>query len=298
MRLALVVLLSSSVALAQTSPERELELVRALFDAGKYAETISTVRKAMGVSNFTDEQRIELHRMAGLSSFNLGDQPAAKDSFLALLRLNPDYVLDPFVAPPPAIRLFDQVRKDNGDELTLVRQLLQVRAEQKRREDEERRKAAEARGSGKTITIEKRPFWVNFLPFGIGQFTQERTAWGVAFAVTEGVLAITSIVAYWAIELLKVDLFEPYDGLLTNAEGRTLRGIPQSSMAQRDAWRIVKFTTGGAFYAAWLGGVVDAILHHTGDKRTESKEADAPPPRLSLSLMPGGGLFAGVSLSF
>jgi hypothetical protein len=298
MRLALVVMLTAAAAFGQTTPERELELARALFDAGKYGETISLVRRVLAVTNFTDEQRIELHRMAGLSSFNLGELPAARESFLALLRLNPDYVLDPFIAPPPALRLFEQVRKEASDELTLVRQLLQVRAEQKRREEEEKRKAAEARGTGKTITIEKRPFWMNFLPFGAGQFQQERTGWGIAFAVSEGVFAITSIVAYWAIELLKVDVRESYEGLLTNATGRTIRGIPQSAEAQRDAWRVVKFATGGAFYAAWIAGIVDAVLHHDGDKRTESKEANVPPPRLNLTPMPGGGLFAGMTVSF
>ncbi|MCU0700234.1 MAG: hypothetical protein MUC96_27315 [Myxococcaceae bacterium] len=298
MRIALAVVIVAATAFAQSTPERELELARALFDAGKYGETVSLVRKALGVTNFTDEQRIELHRMAGLSSFNLGDTQAAKESFLSLLRLNPDHVLDPFIAPPPALRLFDQVRKDNADELTLVRQLLQVRAEQKRREEEEKRKAAEARGSGKTITIEKRPFWMNFLPFGAGQFVQERTGWGIAFAVTEGVFAVTSIIAYWAIELLKTDIVELYDGPQGNQVTRTIRGIPQLAKGQRDAWTLVKFSTGGAFYAAWIAGIVDAIVHHTGDKQTESRDAPAPPPRLSVTLLPGGGVFAGVNLSF
>ncbi|MDX2015461.1 MAG: hypothetical protein SFW67_35040 [Myxococcaceae bacterium] len=298
MRVALALALVATTAFAQTTPERELELARALFDAGKYGETVALVRKALGVTNFTDEQRIELHRMAGLSSFNLLELPAAKESFLALLRLNPDYVLDPFIAPPPALRLFEQVRKDNADELTLVRQLLQVRAEQKRREEEEKRKAAEARGSGRTITIERRPFWMNFLPFGAGQFVQERTGWGIAFAVTEGVFAVTSIIAYWAIELLKTNIVEIYDGLQGTEVQRTIRGIPQSARAQRDAWNVVKFSTGGAFYATWVVGIVDAIVHHEGDKQTETRDAPAPPPRLSVTLLPGGGVFAGVNLSF
>ncbi|MCA2981206.1 MAG: hypothetical protein INH41_02820 [Myxococcaceae bacterium] len=293
--LALIVL-TAGAALAQGAPEREVELARALFDAGKYAETVALVRKALGVNNFSDDQRLELHRMAGLSSFNLGELPEAKESFLALLRLNPDYVLDPFVAPPPALRLFDQVRKENADELTLVRQVLQVRAEQRRREEDERRKAGEARAAGKTVTIERRPFWLNFLPFGVGQFVQERTAWGIAFAVTEVVVGVTSVIAYWAIELLKVDVFEPFDGLLTTSSGRTLRGIPTTARAQRDAWRVVKYVSGGAFYAAYVAGVVDAIIHHGGDKRTETK--DAEPPRLNLAPLPGGGLYAGVTLSF
>lgn len=296
--IATILVLTASFAAAQSTPDRELELVRALFDAGKYGETVALVRKTISITNFTDGQRVELHRMAGLSSFNLGDQPAAKESFLSLLRLNPDYVLDPFVAPPPAIRLFDQVRKDNADELGLVRQLLQVRAEQERRRLDEERKRKEAEGgSRKTIVIEKRPVWLNLAPFGIGQFLQERTGAGVAFAVSEGVLAITSIVAYWAIELLKVKYTERVTDVLTESGTfeRTFYAIPPSSTVQRDVWRAIKWSSGGAFVATYLAGVIEAIIRHQGDRVTEKVE----PAKAQLFITPlPSGAAAGVSVSF
>jgi hypothetical protein len=37
--------------------------------------------------------------------------------------------------------------------------------------------------------------WMNFLPFGAGQFLQDRVEWGAVFAISEGIFAITSIVA-------------------------------------------------------------------------------------------------------
>lgn len=298
--LALLLVGLGGRAFAQGTPERELELVKALFDAGKYAETVSLVRKATSTTNFTDAQRVELLKMAGLASFNLGDQLAAKESFLALLRLNPDYVLDPFIAPPPAIRLFEGVRKDNADELALVRQLLQVRADQERKAAEERKKQEEERATRRIVTIERRPLWMNFLPFGAGQFLQDRTAWGVAFAVTEGVFAITSIVAYWAIESLKTTFKERINDTLTptGVFEREVRGIPSSQAGARDAWRIVKWTTGGAFYLAYAAGVVDALVHHTGDQVKETREQPRPPSaRLNLTPIPGG-LFAGISVTF
>lgn len=300
-RFALLAVLAVTPAFAQSSPERELELVKALFDAGKYSETVSLVRKATSTTNFTDAQRLELQKMAGLASFNLGDTTAAKESFLVLLRLNPDFVLDPFVAPPPAIRLFEQVRKDNADELALVRQLLQVRAEQERRAAEERKKAEEERATRRTVTIDRRPLWMNFLPFGAGQFLQDRTEWGIAFAVAEGVFAVTSIVAYWAIESLKVTVTDRLTDTLT-ATGvfeRQLRGIPPSRRGDRDRWQLVKWTTGGAFYLAYAVGVVDALIHHTGDRVKETREQPSPPtPRINLAPLPGGGLFAGMTITF
>lgn len=291
-------MLIASVSFAQTSPERELELAKAMFDAGKYAETVSLVRKALSITNFTDPQRVELHRMAGLAAFNLGDTNAAKESFISLLRLNPDYVLDPFVAPPPAIRLFEQVRKDNADELALVRQLLQVRAEQLKRAAEEKKKQDEERATRRIVTIERRPMWMNFLPFGAGQFLQDRTEWGIVFAISQGLTAITSIVAYWAIEGLKInDPVELKDRLTpTGLFQLDRKGIPPELTGQRDAWRVVKWTSGGAFYLAYALGVVDAVLHHTGDRVKETRETPTT-TRLQLTPLPGGA-YAGITITF
>lgn len=288
-------LLMTTSALAQVAPEREVEVAKALYDAGKYTECIARVREAMAVANFSDVQRIELHRVSGLSAFNLGDQRAAKESFLALLRLNPDYVLDPFVAPPPAIRLFDQVKKDSADELSLVRQLLQVRAEQERRAEEERKKLEQQRAERRVVTIDRRPLWMNFLPFGAGQLLQDRTGWGVTFAVTEGVLAVASIVAYLAIESLKVTIVETLNDRLTptGTFTRQLRGIPPSAQAERDRWNGVKWVSGGGFYLIYALGVIDALMHHTGDRVREGPAE----PRLSISPIPGG-VTAGLQLSF
>lgn len=299
MRRALALaLLVSTAAAAQASPEREVELVKALFDAGKYTETVALVRKALSVTNFADAQRIELHRMSGLSSFNLGETGPAKESFLSLLRLNPDYVLDPFIAPPPAVRLFEQVRKDNADELSLVRQVLQVRAEQERRAAEERRREELERATRRVVTVERRPMWMNFLPFGAGQFLQDRPGFGAALAIGEGVFAVTSIVAYWAIEGLKTTIVDVLTDRATPDGSYRLeqRGIPTSAAGQRDAWRIVKYSTGAAFFATWAVGVVDAVLRHQGDKVSETRES--PQPSLTLTPLPGGGVHAGMTLAF
>ncbi len=299
--LAVVWLLSASMGLAQTSPEREVALAKALFDAGKYQECLTRVREVVAVTNFTDAQRIELHQLSGLSAFNLDLVPEAKQSFLALLRLNPDYVLDPFVAPPSAIRLLESVRKEAADELTLVRQLLQVRAEQQRREEEARRRAELERANRRVITVERRPMWMNFLPFGAGQFLQDRPSWGVAFAAAEALFGIASVVAYWAIEGLKVTTVETIEERLVDGGTfrRTLRGIPPSAEGARDSWRVVKWSTGGAFYLAYVLGVVDAVVRHEGDRVTERQEPPEPPPvKLNLLPLPGGGLFAGASLAF
>lgn len=308
-----------ALALAQVVPDREIEVSRSLYDAGKYAEALARVSAAMRGTNFTDAQRIELLKLGGLSAFNLGDLNAAKAQFLQLLQLNPDYVLDPFAVAPPAIRLFDQVKKDNAAQLDLVRQQIALRAEQERRaqeererllkEEEERRRRMEALSSMVTVrTVKSQSMLVNFIPFGAGQFQQGRTGWGVAFAVSEGILAVVSIISYFALDAL----FEPVtytwtDRLTADGTGVfsiTVKRIPPTRQTEADVWRALKLSSGIGFYALWALGIGDAIWHHQATIVTETQEQAPPPlpaapPGARLRIFPtNGGLGAGVQIGF
>lgn len=308
-----------ALAFAQGVPERELEVSRSLYDAGKYAEALARVSAAMRGTNFTEAQRVELLKLGGLSAFNLGDLNAAKAQFLQLLQLNPDYVLDPFAVPPPAIRLFEQVKKDNAAQLDLVRQQIALRAEQERRaeeerqrllkEEEERRRRMETLSSTVTVrTVKSQSMLVNFIPFGAGQFQQGRTGWGVAFAVSEGILAVVSIISYFALDAL----FEPVtytwnDRLTADKTGVfsiTVKRIPPDRQTEADVWRALKLSSGIGFYALWALGIGDAIWHHQPTVVTETQELVTPPspavaPGARLRIFPvNGGLGAGVQIGF
>ncbi len=305
-----LIALVSCLAQAQVVPEREMEIVQSLYDTGKYAEASKRATESLQVTNFSDPQRVKLHELVGLSAFNLGDPKGAQASFLQLLRINPDYILDPFAVPPPAIRVFDQVRRENGDALNLVRQQIAIRAEQDKRaaaererlqaEQEERRRKAEFLTSSVTVrTVEKRSMLLNFVPFGAGQFQQGRVGAGVAFAVTEGVMAILSVVSFFAIESLREYVTLPWDGLLTS-DGkpvtRTVRAVPLARQGERDVWSVLKYSTGAAFYALWAVGIVDAVVRHEDEVVTERKET---PPTARLRFFPTpGGLGAGVTIGF
>ncbi|MFO0596005.1 MAG: tetratricopeptide repeat protein [Myxococcaceae bacterium] len=311
------VLLGGAVASAQVIPEREVEIIQKLYDAGRYADALKRANESLAVANFSDPQRVKLHEVAGLSAFNLGDVKAAQAAFLNLLRINPDYILDPFAVPPPAIKVFDQVRRDNADALNLVRQQLALRADQEKRakeererlqrEQDDRRRREEFLSAGMLVrTVERRSMVVNFIPFGAGQFQQQRVGWGVAFAVSEGVMAVLSIVSYFAI----ASLYDPVvrvwvDRLTPDGSGVfsvTTREIPASRRTERDVWTGLKYGTGIAFYALWALGIGDAIWHHQDEIITERREplpaAKPPTTQLRIYPTPGGGIGAGVSVGF
>jgi len=325
MRFAALALVLSTAASAQIVPERELDTVKFIFNAGNYQLALQRARDAMGLANFTEGQRVELHKYAGLSAFNLGEKEAAESHFLQLLRINPDYVLDPFAVAPPAIKLFEEVKKKNADSLNMIRQQIAIREEQLKREaaeaerrkqleETERRRLDELSRNVQVKIVEKRHWLPNFVPFGVGQFLQGRTEWGVAFAVVEAVLGATSLIGYIAIETLfenqqiripgTVDPNDPSGDFVF-----TVRKIPASRAGDHRAWNIVKLSSGIGFYVVAALGIVDALFHHKGEVVTfeTQKPSDlpgparppAPTPKPKFSVFPlPGGAGVGMSLSF
>src|SRR5439155_9857202 len=103
--------------------------------------------------------------------------------------------------------------------------------------EEEARRRLESMARRTTLrTVEKRSYIVNFVPFGAGQFQQDRTRWGVLFAITEGVMALTSVISYWALEGLiqtrtinLTDTQEPVGPIV-------VKGTRPEDQAQVHAW--------------------------------------------------------------
>jgi tetratricopeptide (TPR) repeat protein len=292
--LCVTLLTMPAAARAQIVPELETQIAKAHFDAGNYREALQRADAAMALSNFSPVQRIDLHRIAALASFNLGDVEGCDRHFLHLLQLDPDYVLDPFAAPPPALKRFEAVKRENAEALSIVRQQTALRLDQERRAaealeqqrklDEERRRrvetlAREAVGPSAAPHL----FVVNLLPFGAGQFQQGRVGWGVFWAVAEGALAVASVASFW----LHDALASPYsyrwtDRLTTDGTfGVTVRRIPPERQADAQALRWSANLTGLGFYLAWALGAGDALWHRS--RSTVRPQLSANPTGAALT---------------
>jgi len=309
-------------ARAQESTDAEVASIRANFEYGKYAEVLERAGARIDRGDLRGEELAELHRLAGLAAFNLNRQDDASRHFKALLRVDPDHSLDPFVVPPPAVAYFDSLKQDMGSELEFLRQerrlrLERERAEAERREKERveaeaaRRRAEELARQVTVRTVEKRNFLVNFVPFGAGQFQQGRNSTGVIFAATEGVLAVTSVIAFFAYDsLYETATLERDDVLTPDGKSKvTVRYIPTNRAKEADTWRLLKVGSAAGFYTVYALGVAEALYHHQDDVVRTSieplpsppKPAPAPPPEPTarLRLFPtSGGLGAGLSGTF
>jgi tetratricopeptide (TPR) repeat protein len=320
-------LLLPSAAPAQEAADTEVTAIRASFQYGKYAEVLERAGARIDRGRLSEEELAELHRLAGLAAFNLNRLEDASRHLKALLRLEPDHSLDPFVVPPPAVTYFDGLKRDMSTELEFVRQERRLRLERERaaaeRRAKERLDAEAARRRAETLarqvtvrTVEKRSFLVNFVPFGAGQFQQGRNGMGVVFAATEGVLAVTSVLSYFAYESLFETASIVRDDVLT-PDGKssvTVRYIPTARSKQARTWSMLKYGAASGFYTVYALGVADALWHHQDQVVGTHIEAlpaplpassppatpePAPPPSARLFLSPSaGGLGAGLSVTF
>ncbi|MFN0064492.1 MAG: hypothetical protein ACKVPX_18470 [Myxococcaceae bacterium] len=252
----------------------DLAALRAAYDFGRYDEVSEKAEPLLSDAALTDAEQTEVLTYAALAAFNRGATGDAERIFATLLRLAPDHALDPFLAPPPALRLFESVRASLSDALAQRRKDLAQAQADRDRESERARNAVQAsekerlenlaRASARRI--EKRSLWVNFVPFGVAQFHQGRVASGTAFAVVQGLLAVASLTTFFVYQGLHETRQFPADNTGLGGSGVvTLSGIPVERRAFAERLRAANLGTTTALYGTWAIGTTEALLHHRGE---------------------------------
>ena len=76
-----------------------------------YDEVIILCQKALQDSSVTNQVTLAvIYRFMGLSYYALGEMGPSYNKFYLLLKLNPQYQLDPAVTPPKILRFFDEIK--------------------------------------------------------------------------------------------------------------------------------------------------------------------------------------------
>jgi len=226
-------------ALAQSTTPAGDDLRRAKneYSYGNYAVAADHLRSLLyPMRLITDEQVIEARKLLALCYYQTGQLDGVGDEFRKLLYLDPDYKLDPFEVPPPIVDDFERVREKLQPELDVIRQ----------RKSDVQLAVRLPKGVRRVVTsraIEHSALGT-FLPFGVGQFQNGETRWGVFFAATELLLLAANIAAY-------VGLLQ-HRGYFSNDDGtRTL--VQRLTLAQ--------YGSAGLFGVTWALGVYQAQSH-------------------------------------
>jgi len=270
----------------------EFEAARSAYEAQDYARAARLFDALGGGDTPTLSNRsllLESKKYLGASYSFLGKQQQAEAEFERLLRLDPQYMLDPLGFPEEVQRLFARVKARLDNEL-------RVAAEERRREEDrrvlqQRERVAQERKRWERLTElaetervqEKRSRWVALMPFGIGQVQNGHGSLGAVLAVSEGSLLLISFVSWLVHENLRGQQPAPDQRDEFNLTERVSRYTNQVSL--------------GLFGVIALTGIIDAQLRFQGDVDQVRKRPLPPDLREPPALSRGGRVAPALSLS-
>jgi len=229
---------------------------------------------------------LESRKYLGAAYLFVGRRDAAERQFERLLADDPTYQIDPVAFPAEVITVFAAVRH-RVEEARVVAEQARQRAEELARRREAQQIIRERERMSRLIDLAEtererqlNSRWVALIPFGVGQFQNRSSGAGVAFAVSEGVLAVASIVTYLLHESIRSDIAPLPVGEAEPPERRDAR-------VAATGLRIANWVTSALFGAVVVGGIVDAQARFVPEFET-TRRRPLPPelrdaPEVSVS---------------
>jgi hypothetical protein len=288
----LVLLPVRLVAAAAATPEDEFERGKTAFGRAEYQRAIEILRPLLypDVRLESEGEVVQAHRMLGVAHLFEGQADDARREFRKLLELRPEYRFDPLLDPPRVVDFFNDVLKQEEEEISAME------ARRKKRDAElaQRREREAARLRAEQAVVVKvgvHSFAVNFIPFGAGQFQNGQRRKGWLFLGAETALGGLSVAAF----LTNFALYgiAPHRRCLVE-QPIDANGLPERCPSQdidRSDERLstnllrVQLATGGLFFAVAIWGVIDGIRNFKGEVPL-GFEPERTPPRPALRFGP------------
>jgi hypothetical protein len=267
----LCALLCALLSWLPSSPVRandfeEFESARSAYEAQDYALAVKRFEALGGGDSPVLTNRsllLESKKYLGASYLFLGKLQLAEAELERLLRMDPQYILDPLAFPGEVQRLFAGVKSRLDAERRVAE------AEQKREQDRlqkletdrvsgERRRWELLTNMAQTERVQEvHSRWVALMPFGVGQLQNGHGDLGAVLAVSEGSLLLVSFVS-WIV----------HENLRGQNPGVTQRD--EFSLTERVS-RYTNQVSLGLFGALAVTGIVDAQLRFEGEVWHERK---------------------------
>lgn len=241
------------------------------YDSGDYDTAISRFEKLLTreppITNTA--LLVEIHKYLGASYMFKKDKEKARMHFTLLLKLEPNYELDPVLFPVEVLDEFLLVKNEMKEEIKRLEEEKKaklVELEKKRKELREKwLKVVEWMNNPVYVkeTIRKNNLFLAFIPFGVGQFQNEQIVKGWLFFSFETLLLLSTVTTYILTDYYFGRVSNKYDG-------------PYLSMGEK--LQHVTTVTFWTFVAVTLGGIIDALVFFRWKKKTYEKirEKDIP----------------------
>jgi len=269
------------VCLVHANDFEEFDAARNAYEGQDYAQAARRFEQLGGGDTPALTNRsllLESKKYLAASYLFLGKLPQAEAEFQRLLRLDPQYLLDPLGFPEEVQRLFAQTKARLDSERRVAEE--ERRREEERKRQLEERRLSEARARWERLVSlaqterveEKRSRWIALIPFGVGQVQNGHGSLGAVLAVSEGSLLAISLVS-WII----------HENLRGEHPGASARD--EFTVTERVS-RYTNQVSLGLFGALALTGIIDAQARFQGDAAHTRKRSLSPelrePPRLSV----------------
>jgi len=239
------------------TPAQEFDRGRTAFQRGEYERAISIVYPLV-YSDLRLESEPEVllaHRLLGVSYLFVNKPNEASIEFRKLLELAPDYRFDPLLDPPRVVEFFNALVREQQE------QLGDIEARLRKREEERNRHVGEIL----VRRMEHRPYAVNFLPFGAGQFQNDQPTKGWAFLGAEAVLGAASLGAFITNFMLYGSSPER---ACTGAYVNNMCPVDKVDHSREETSHTitrVQVVSGAAFFGVALWGIIDAIRNYRAE---------------------------------
>ena len=237
---------------AWATPAEDLERARQSFRSGDFQAALPLLSFLLYPTPrlARSDDLLEAHVLLGACGFETGDRALARREFEQALYLSAELTLERLLFSEGAVRFFEDTK-------TALEERKRRNAE-KRALAEERERLRKYRES--LIVYEVRPFYVNFVPFGAGQFQNGKRTRGLLFATSQAA-AFAASAGIW---LYLVNQYG-FNGRVPTEEAESARFMQQ-----------LEIGAGAAFWALYSWSVVDALLHYKPRVQVEGDDSLLP----------------------
>jgi tetratricopeptide (TPR) repeat protein len=251
--IAIVVLAGLTATAAATTPAEDLAKAREEFKSGNFSAAAPKLSFLLYPSPRLAQPRdlVETHILLGVCYFETGDKADAARELEAALYIDPSYSLDENLFSSDARRFFEETKA--------AKAARDKAAAEARALAEERERIKKFRDSLRFV--EKRQWWVNFMPFGAGQFQNGQSGKGIFFAATEAAAAGTSIAIFF---------------YLTNKYGYGGQ-VPKEDAADVRLLQQIAIGADIVFYSVAILGIVDAYRNYEPEVVLQGDDSLLPP---------------------
>ena len=283
---SMVALLALTIctARAHATPATDLAAARDAFRRGDYDAALPGLNYLLYPTPRLAQtgDLIEAHVLLGVCLVATNDSNAATREFEAALFLSPDLSLDPVLFSSDAVRAFNETK------VSVAARAKQEAASRALADERDRLR----RYRESLIVYEVRPYYVNFIPFGAGQFQNGARAKGIFFSATE----VTAGALSAGIWLYLVNQYG-YNGRVPTADAHGVRTLQE-----------VEIGAGAVCLGVMAWGVIDSLIHYKPRAQIEGDDSLLPPDlrprkqresmldRIQIAPLIGGGQ-TGVAMS-